>query len=121
MTNPICSPSRSAMILGTHQQKSNTHNHRSNREVVLPKPFVPFTQLLRDAGYTTILGHKDVRGKGRKIDVNFKHSAIGTWDGESNFGIYDKYDEFDKMGAHGTNDNVAIEICSDVDLTSCCK
>ena len=29
--------------------------------------------------------------------------------------------EYDKMGAHGTNDNVAIEICSDVDLTSCCK
>ncbi len=94
VTNPICSPSRSAMILGTHQQKSNTHNHRSNRDVVLPKPFVPFTQLLRDAGYTTILGHKDVRGKGRKIDVNFKHTPIGIWDGESNFGIYDKYDEF---------------------------
>ena len=29
--------------------------------------------------------------------------------------------EYEKMGAHGTNDNVAIEICSDVDLTSCCK
>ena len=29
--------------------------------------------------------------------------------------------EYYKMGAHGTNDNVAIEICSDVDLTSCCK
>ncbi|MEP2239078.1 MAG: sulfatase [Maribacter sp.] len=94
VTNPICSPSRSAMILGTHQQKSNTHNHRSNRDVVLPKPFVPFTQLLKDAGYTTILGHKDVKGKGRKIDVNFKHTPLGTWDGEANFGIYDKYDEF---------------------------
>ena len=25
------------------------------------------------------------------------------------------------MGAAGTDDNVAIEICSDVDLTACCR
>ena len=28
---------------------------------------------------------------------------------------------FIQMGAAGTDDNVAIEICSDVDLTSCCR
>ena len=26
-----------------------------------------------------------------------------------------------QMGSAGTDDNVAIEICSDVDLTSCCR
>ena len=25
------------------------------------------------------------------------------------------------MGSHGTDDNVAIDICSDVDLTDCCR
>ena len=91
VTNPICSPSRSAMILGTHQQRTNTHNHRSNRDVVLPKPFVPFTQLLRRSGYTTILGHSKVMGKGRKVDVNFKHMAIGPWDWVKEFGLFDQY------------------------------
>ncbi len=96
VTNPICSPSRSAMMLGTHQIKSNTHHHRSNREVPLDSQFKPFTSLLRDAGYTTILGHHGVKGKGRKIDVNFKHQPLGPWDGKTQFGLFDKYDTFEK-------------------------
>ncbi|WP_055436932.1 MULTISPECIES: sulfatase family protein [Lacinutrix] len=96
VTNPICSPSRSAMIIGTHQVKTNTHHHRSNREVPLDKQFTPFTQKLREAGYTTILGNHAVMKKGRKIDVNFKHEALGEWDGESKFGLFDKYDTFEK-------------------------
>ncbi|WP_237706932.1 sulfatase family protein [Ochrovirga pacifica] len=96
VTNPICSPSRSAMMLGTHQVKTNTHHHRSNRDVPLNKQFTPFTKLLRDAGYTTILGHHGVYTLGRKIDVNFKHNAIGPWDGNTKFGLFDKYDRFEK-------------------------
>lgn len=96
VTNPICSPSRSAMMLGVHQVKSNTHNHRSNRDVPLDPQFTPFTQLLRDAGYTTILGNHAVMRQGRKIDVNFKHEPIGTWDGKENIGLFDKYDTFEK-------------------------
>lgn len=96
VTNPICSPSRSAMMLGTHQVKSNTHHHRSNRDVPLDKQFVPFTKLLKDEGYTTILGHHGVYDKGRKIDVNFKHDALGGWDGETQFGLFDKFDTFEK-------------------------
>lgn len=99
VTNPICSPSRSAMMVGVHQVKTNTHNHRSNREIPLSQPYVPFTKLLRDAGYTTILGHHNVQGKGRKIDVNFKHKAIGEWDGKEKFGLFDKYDNFDPADA----------------------
>lgn len=97
VTNPICSPSRSAMMIGTHQVKTNTHHHRSNRETPLDKQFTPFTQKLREAGYTTILGNHAVMTKGRKIDVNFKHEALGEWDGETKFGLFDKYDTFEKI------------------------
>ena len=96
VTNPICSPSRSAMMVGTHQVKTNSHNHRSNRDVPLDTQFKPFTKLLKDAGYTTILGNHSVMKKGRKIDVNFKHKPIGNWDGKTEFGLFDKYDTFEK-------------------------
>ncbi len=96
VTNPICSPSRSAMMVGTHQNKINAQHHRSNRKVPLHEDYKPFTYHLRKAGYTTILGHHGVMQKGRKIDVNFKHKAIGKWDGESQFGLFDKYDTFEK-------------------------
>ncbi|WP_452229125.1 MULTISPECIES: sulfatase family protein [unclassified Lacinutrix] len=96
VTNPICSPSRSAMIIGTHQVKTNTHHHRSNRDVPLDSQFTPVTQKLREAGYTTILGNHAVMSQGRKIDVNFKHKAIGQWDGKTQFGLFDKYDNFEK-------------------------
>jgi len=94
VTNPICSPSRSAMMTGTYQVKINAHNHRSNRDVALSKPYKPFTYYLRKSGYTCILGNHGVMGKGRKIDCNFKTKPLGKWDGEKNFGLFDKYDEF---------------------------
>jgi len=96
VTNPICSPSRSAMMVGTHQVKINAHHHRSNRDVPLHEDFQPFTYHLRKAGYTTILGHHDVMRKGRKTDVNFKSEQIGEWDGKTKFGLFDKYDHFEK-------------------------
>ena len=91
-TNSICSPSRSNMITGVHQNVSNTQHHRSNRQIPLKTPYKPITSYLRDAGYTTILGSHLVRGKGRKIDVNFKHKPLGKWDGISQFGLFDKHD-----------------------------
>lgn len=96
VTNPICSPSRSAMLVGTHQLKINAQNHRSNRDVPLNENFKPFTSLLRDAGYTCVLGNHAVMKKGRKIDVNFKHKAIGEWNGKTEFGLFDKYDNFER-------------------------
>ncbi|MEM1120010.1 MAG: sulfatase [Bacteroidota bacterium] len=95
VTNPICSPSRSAMMTGTHQSKINAQHHRSNRAIPLDEHFQPFTYHLRKAGYTTILGHHGVMGKGRKIDCNFKHQALGEWDGETKFGLFDKFDYFE--------------------------
>lgn len=94
VTNPICSPSRSSMMVGTHQLKINAHNHRSNRKVALPAPYKPFTYWLRKKGYTNIIGHHAVMGYGRKIDCNFKTQMLGEWDGKKNFGLFDKKDEF---------------------------
>ncbi|MCR9064005.1 MAG: sulfatase [Cytophagales bacterium] len=95
VTNPICSPSRSSMMVGTHQTKINAHNHRSNRDVPLDPKYKPFTYWLREAGYTTVLGHHAVQGKGRKTDVNFKHTALGEWNGVDSFGLFDQYDRFE--------------------------
>ncbi len=88
--NSICSPSRSNMMVGVHQNIINAQHHRSNRDIPLAAPFKPITSYLRDAGYTCILGNEHVRATGKKIDVNFKHRAIGPWDGETNFGLFDK-------------------------------
>lgn len=96
VTNPICSPSRSAMMVGTHQVKINAHNHRSNRDVPLNRDYKPFTYWLRSEGYTAILGHSGVLDKGQKIDVNFKHSKLGDWDGVTQFGLFDKLNSFEK-------------------------
>jgi len=93
-TNPICSPSRSAMMTGVHQNKINAQHHRSNRKIPLAKEFKPFTFWLREAGYTCIIGNDLVMGKGQKIDVNFKHSKLGPWDGKEQFGLFDKTNEF---------------------------
>lgn len=96
-TNSICSPSRSAMLTGVHQNKINAQHHRSNRDVPLTEGILPFTSHLRKAGYTCIIGNELVMGKGRKIDVNFKHDAIGQWDGKNNFGLFDKKDTFTQI------------------------
>ncbi len=92
VTNPICSPARSAMITGVFQSKIHAQHHRSNRRMPLQEPYVPFTKLLRDHGYTCILGSKFVMDNGRKIDVNFRSQALGPWDGIDRFGLFDKLD-----------------------------
>ena len=91
-TNPISSPNRSAMLTGVHQNVLGAQHHRSNRNTPLDDPYKPITYWLRKAGYTCILGHHGVMGKGRKIDVNFKTSRLGPYDGEDEFGIFDKLD-----------------------------
>ena len=94
-TNPICSPNRSAMMVGVHQNLTNSQHHRSNRNKPLAEPYKPITYWLREAGYTCILGHEKVMDKGRKIDCNFKTKAIGPYDGITNFGLFDKVDRFE--------------------------
>ncbi|MFA5688077.1 MAG: sulfatase [Kiritimatiellales bacterium] len=93
-SNPICSPSRSAMMTGAHQTVINAQHHRSNRDVPLEAPYKPFTYWLRRTGYTCILGSDLVKGNGRKTDCNFKHTAVGPYDGIEQFGLFDKFDRF---------------------------
>jgi len=92
--NSICSPSRSNMITGVHQNIINAQHHRSNRKVPLIAPYKPITSYLREAGYTCIIGNKIVKGGSQKIDVNFKHKAVGPWDGINEFGLFDKKNGF---------------------------
>ena len=94
-TNPICSPGRSAMITGMHQNRIGAHHHRSNRDLPLPDSIKPITYYLRQQGYSCILGHDSVRGKGQKTDVNFRHEKLGLYDGETNFGLFDKSGSFE--------------------------
>ena len=94
--NSICSPSRSNMMVGVHQNITNTQHHRSNRDIPLAAPYKPITSYLRESGYTCILGNPIVRAEGKKIDVNFKHDAVGDWDGEHSFGLFDKKGGFTK-------------------------
>lgn len=95
-TNPICSPSRSAMMTGMHQTRIGAHNHRSHRDIPLPAGIFPMTHYLRQQGYTCILGHDGIKGGGRKLDLNFKHAAIGPYDGQENFGLFDKKGTFEQ-------------------------
>lgn len=94
--NSICSPSRSNMITGVHQNIINAQHHRSNRKVPLETAYKPITFYLREAGYTCIIGDKLVRKGSQKIDVNFKHNKLGKWDGITNFGLFDKQNGFTK-------------------------
>ncbi|MGJ8724634.1 MAG: sulfatase family protein [Roseibacillus sp.] len=92
--NPICSPNRSAMMVGVDQTITNSHHHRSNRKTPLPAPFKPITYWLRKEGYTTLLGHDLVMQRGTKTDCNFQHTPTGPWDGEKNFGLFDSTANF---------------------------
>ena len=93
-SNPICSPNRSAMMVGVDQTVINAHHHRSNRDVPLMAPYKPITSFLREAGYTCLLGHDLVMGVGTKTDCNFKHTPTGPYDGAENFGLFDKRADF---------------------------
>ena len=63
VTGPVCSASRSAMMCGMYQTSIGAHNHRTAQKKPLPGPVKPFPQLLKEAGYYTV-----VKGK---TDLNF--------------------------------------------------
>ncbi len=93
-SNPICSPNRSAMMVGVNQNVINAQHHRSNRDVPLMAPYKPITYWLREAGYTALLGHSTVLEKGTKIDCNFKTQTTGPYDGVTQFGIFHAREDF---------------------------
>lgn len=66
-TAPVCSPSRSAMITGFHQNYIGANQHRTSKENKQPLPYgiKPITHLLEKAGYFTCFMES------RKTDLNF--------------------------------------------------
>ena len=68
-TAPVCSPSRSAMMTGFHQNYIGANQHRTNgsgfTRQPLPHGIRPMTHLLQEAGYFTCFMAN------RKTDLNF--------------------------------------------------
>ncbi|MDQ8183788.1 sulfatase-like hydrolase/transferase [Pelagicoccus sp. SDUM812005] len=92
--SPICSPNRSAMMVGVDRAKIGAQHHRSKRNQPLPAPYKPMTYWLKEGGYTNIIGSDLVMGKGTKIDCNFKTKMLGSYDGVTQFGLFDKKLEY---------------------------
>lgn len=73
-TAPVCSPSRSAMMTGFHQNFIGANQHRTGKKYGIPKDSLPdgikpLPQLLKEAGYFTALM------KARKTDLNFLYEG----------------------------------------------
>ncbi|MEM6842315.1 MAG: sulfatase [Bacteroidota bacterium] len=72
-TAPVCSPSRSAMMTGFHQNYIRANQHRTNgsgfTRQPLPHGIRPMTHLLQEAGYFTCFMAN------RKTDLNFTHEG----------------------------------------------
>lgn len=76
-TSPICSPSRSAFMTGSHQTTIGAHHHRSNRGDAapgLPGDVRTVPDLFRDAGWFT--ANDDGAGNPGKTDLNFAHGVL---------------------------------------------
>ncbi len=78
-TAPVCSPCRSALIIGCYQTTIGAHHHRSGRgdlKIHLPGEVVPVPVLFQQAGYYTCIGGFGTSGgKLGKTDYNFEWPA----------------------------------------------
>ncbi|TWU33267.1 sulfatase family protein [Novipirellula artificiosorum] len=68
--SPICSPSRTALMLGMYQTSCNGHNHRSNVKGASGLHYM--THYLRQAGYVNLVGSKVIQRKSGKTDINVR-------------------------------------------------
>jgi len=75
-TNPICSPSRSALYTGMYQTTIGAHQHRTFQTAPLPDSIQAIPQLFEAAGYFTSNGYGTPESRPGKTDFNFKADSI---------------------------------------------
>lgn len=86
-TAPVCSPSRSAFILGCYQTTTGLYPHDTENPQPLPAPYKPLPTILREAGWHVTnapaagaMRSGKVVGK-PKTHYNFAHDAKEMYDG----------------------------------------
>ncbi len=86
-TAPVCSPSRSAFILGCYQTTTGLHPHDTENPQPLPAPYKPLPTILREAGwYVTNAAASGAMRGGKvvgkaKTHYNFAHDPKKIYDG----------------------------------------
>ena len=73
---PVCSVARSTLATGILAPRGGFQYHRKAELANLPKGVLPWSAILRDAGY--FCANK------RKLDYNFKYTGTKPWDESSN-------------------------------------
>lgn len=93
VTCPVCSPCRSAMVMGAYQTTLGIHHHRSQRDgdskgsgnedyyASYRIPVDPVPKLFRDAGYFVSLGKNPSIDSPGKTDYNFIYDHESLYDG----------------------------------------
>ena len=73
---PVCSVARSTLATGILAPRGGFQYHRKAELANLPKGVLPWSAILRDAGYFC--------ANNRKLDYNFKYTGTKPWDESSN-------------------------------------
>lgn len=73
---PVCSVARSTLATGILAPRGGFQYHRKAELANLPEGVLPWSAILRDAGYFC--------ANNRKLDYNFKYTGTKPWDESSN-------------------------------------
>ena len=73
---PVCSVARSTLATGILAPRGGFQYHRKAETATLPNGVLPWSAILRDAGYFC--------ANNRKLDYNFKYNGTKPWDQSSN-------------------------------------
>lgn len=73
---PVCSVARSTLATGILAPRGGFQYHRKAELATLPEGVLPWSAILRDAGYFC--------ANNRKLDYNFKYIGTKPWDESSN-------------------------------------
>jgi len=78
-TNPVCSPSRSAIYTGMYQTTIGAHHHRTEQRSPLPEGIRVISEYFEEAGYFSSNGYGHPDSRPGKTDFNFE--AVDIFDG----------------------------------------